>query len=160
MGPLLPDTSYTLVIPQGLLETRDGMESPRIVHVFSTDSVWYARLQRVPFAVVQPGGGVRRGYLFVSEYVNSFNLPAWFSESYPFKVTWDLCLSLKPVRGYVVSWSEDMVKNGAGQGVAAYWMLVELETGVSACSADIVAEEMRGVFECECIDQEEVLVVE
>ena len=114
----------------------------------------------MPFAVVQPGGGVRRGYLFVSEYVNSFNLPAWFSESYPFKVTWDLGLSLKPVRGYVVSWSEDMVKSGAGQGVAAYWMLVELETGVSACSADIVAEEMRGVFECECIDQEEVLVVE
>lgn len=100
------------------------------------------------------------GYLFVSEYVNSFNLPAWFSESHPFKVTWDLGLSLKPVRGYVVSWSEDMVKNGAGQGVAAYWMLVELETDVSACSADIVAEEMRGVFECECIDQEEVLVVE
>ena len=114
----------------------------------------------MPFAVVQPGGGVRRGYLFLSEYVNSFNLPAWFSESHPFKVTWDLGLSLKPVRGYVVSWSEDMVKNGAGQGVAAYWMLVELETGVSACSADIVAEEMRGVFECECIDQEEVLVVE
>lgn len=93
--------------------------------------------------MVQPGGGVRRGYLFVSEYVNSFNLPAWFSESHPFKVTWDLGLSLKPVRGYVVSWSEDMVKNGAGQGVAAYWMLVELETDVSACSADIVAEEMR-----------------
>ena len=79
----------------------------------------------------------------MSEYVNSFNLPAWFSESYPFKVTWDLGLSLKPVRRYVVSWSEDMVKSGAGQGVAAYWMLVELETGVSACSADIVAEEMR-----------------
>ena len=100
------------------------------------------------------------GYLFVSEYVNSFNLPAWFSESHPFKVRWDLWLGLKPLRGYVVSWSEDMVKNGAGQGVAAYWMLVELETDVSACSADIVAEGMRGVFECECIDQEEVLVVE
>ena len=42
VGHLFPDTSYTLVIPQGLLETRDGMESPRIVHVFSTDSVWYA----------------------------------------------------------------------------------------------------------------------
>ena len=40
-----------------------------------------------------------------------------------------------------MSWSEDMVKNGAGQGVAAYCMLVELETDVSACSADIVAEE-------------------
>ena len=39
-------------------------------------------------------------------------------------------------------------------------MLVELETDVSACSADFVAEEMSGVFECECIDQEEVLVVE
>ena len=73
------------------------------------------------------------GYLLVSEYVNSFKLPAWLSESYPFKVRWDLGLSLKPVRGYVVSWSEDMVKNGAGQGVAAYWMLVELETDVSAC---------------------------
>ena len=39
VGELLPDTRYTLVIPQGLLETRDGMELPRIVHVFSTDSV-------------------------------------------------------------------------------------------------------------------------
>ena len=106
-------------------------------------------MQRVPFAVVQPGGGVRRGYLFVSEYVNSFNLPAWFSESHPFKVRWDLWLGLKPLRGYVVSWSEDMVKNGAGQGVAAYSMLVELETDVSACSADFIAEEMSGVFECE-----------
>ena len=89
----------------------------------------------------------------MSEYVNSFNLPASkasFSESYPFKVTWDASLfSLKPLRRYVVSWSEDMVKNGAGQGVAAYWMLVELETDVSACSADFIAEEMSGVFECE-----------
>ena len=75
--------------------------------------------------------------------MNSFKVPAWFSESYPFKVTWDLGLSLKPLRGYMVSWSEDMVKNGAGQGVAAYWMFVELETDVSACSADFVAEEMR-----------------
>ena len=51
--------------------------------------------------MVQPGGGVRRGYLFVSEYVNSFKLPAWLSESHPFKVTWDLGLGLKPVR---VTW--------------------------------------------------------
>ena len=102
--------------------------------------------------MVQPGGGVRRGYLFLSEYVNSFNLPAWFSESYPFKVTWDASLfSLKPLRRYVVSWSEDMVKNGAGQGVAASTAetRVEFETDVSACSADFIAEEMSGVFECE-----------
>ena len=50
MGHLFPDMRYRVVIPQGLLETRDGMESPRIVHVFSTDSVWYAwaRFQAVP----------------------------------------------------------------------------------------------------------------
>ena len=47
----------------------------------------------------------------------------------------------------MVSWSEDMVKNGAGQGVAAYSMFVELETDVSACSADFVAEEMRACVE-------------
>ena len=149
VGHLFPDMRYRVVIPQGLLETREGMESRRILQVFSTDSVWYAwaRLQRVPFAVVQPAGGVRRGYLLVSEYVNSFKVPAWFSESYPFKVTWDLGLSLKPLRGYMVSWSEDMVKNGGGQGVAAYSMFVELETDVSACSADFVAEEMRACVE-------------
>lgn len=79
--------------------------------------------------------------------MNSFKVPAWFSESYPFKGTWDLGLSLKPLRGYMVSWSEDMVKNGAGQGVAAYSMFVELETDVSACSADFVAEEMRACVE-------------
>lgn len=72
--------------------------------------------------------------------MNSFKVPAWFSESYPFKVTWDLGLSLKPLRGYMVSWSEDMVKNGGGQ-------FVELETDVSACSADFVAEEMRACVE-------------
>lgn len=87
----------------------------------------------------------------MSEYVNSFNLPAWFSESHPFKVRWDLWLGLKPLRGYVVSWSKDMVKNGAGQGVAASTAetRVEFETDVSACSADFIAEEMSGVFECE-----------
>ena len=77
--------------------------------------------------------------------MNSFKVPAWFSESYPFKVTWDLGLSLKPLRGYMVSWSEDMVKNGAGQGVAAYSMFVELETDVSACSADFVVHGEDGV---------------
>lgn len=79
--------------------------------------------------------------------MNSFKVPAWFSESYPLKVTWDLGLSLNPLRGYMVSWSEDMVKNGGGQGVAAYSMFVELETDVSACSADFVAEEMRACVE-------------
>lgn len=69
VGHLFPDMRYRVVIPQGLLETREGMESRLILQVFSTDWVWYAwaRLQRVPFAVVQRGGGVRRGYLLVSE---------------------------------------------------------------------------------------------
>ena len=173
VGHLFPDTSYTLLIPQGFLETRDGIESPRIMHVFRTDSVSYApevidaspRFQTVPVDVPislsfnQPVV-FGDGYLFVSEYVNdeyvnSFNLPAskaTFSESYPFKVTWDASLfSFKPLRRYVISWSENMVKNGAGQGVAASTAdtRVEFDTDVSACSPDFIAEQMSGVFECE-----------
>lgn len=42
VGHLFPDMRYRVVIPQGLLETREGMESRLILQVFSTDSVWYA----------------------------------------------------------------------------------------------------------------------
>ena len=41
-GSLVPGHEVRVVIPQGLLETREGMESRRILQVFSTDSVWYA----------------------------------------------------------------------------------------------------------------------
>ena len=44
----------------------------------------------------------------------------------------------------VDSWSLRYERN-----VVGYSMLVELETDVSACSADFIAEEMSGVFECE-----------
>ena len=91
--------------------------------------------------MVQPGGGVRRG-LPVGERVRELVQPAGVVQRVvPVQGEVGLGVGVEAGAGYVVSWSEDMVKNGAGQGVAAYCMLVELETDVSACSADIVAEE-------------------
>lgn len=38
VGLLRSDSSYVMVLPQGLLRTRDFMYSPRITHVFQTES--------------------------------------------------------------------------------------------------------------------------
>lgn len=172
VGHLFPDTQYTLVLPEGFLQTHDGIESPELTHSFFTDKVSFAPrvIDAEPaFQTVPVDASITlkfdqpvvfgAGYLFVSEYVeseyvNSFNIPASkasFGSAFPYAVTWDASLfSFKPQHRYVVSWSEDLVRNAQGQSIAASTAEenVEFETDRSACSPDFIAEKITGTFTC------------
>ena len=172
VGNLFPDTQYTMTITQGLLQTRDGIESPELQHIFFTDTESFAPrvIDAEPaFQTVPVDASIAlkfdqpvvfgAGYLFISEYVendytNAFNVPASaasFSDTFPYTVTWDSSFfSFKPQRRYVISWSEDMVRNAQGQPIAASTAEenVEFETDRNSCSPDFIAEKITGTFSC------------
>ena len=171
---LRPGSSYIVVLPEGLLRSRDGVMSPRLTHVFQTvnESIAPHVIKSYPEHLdsyipldaplrlyfdqpVFPG----TGFVFISEYqegeyVNSYNIPgskAVFKQSFPYEVSWEGYLfTLKPYHTYVVSWSEGVVVNAYDQPIAASTAAetIEFESAKSACSADFLAENSQGVFQC------------
>ena len=174
VGMLRPGSSYIVVLPEGLLRSRDGVMSPRLTHVFQTvnESIAPHVIKSYPEHLdsyipldaplrlyfdqpVFPG----TGFVFISEYqegeyVNSYNIPgskAVFKQSFPYEVSWEGYLfTLKPYHTYVVSWSEGVVVNAYDQPIAASTAAetIEFESAKSACSADFLAENSQGVFQC------------
>lgn len=173
VGMLRSSSSYVLVLPKNLLITKEKIPSPRLTKVFETSSASYAPKlidsfphldDVVPTDVTvelyfdQPVSA-GNGFLFIAEYdgntfVNSYNLPASqavFSDSYPYKMTWDNShYSLKSSHTYVMSWSEGLVKNWNEQVAAASSVEenVRFNTDVSACSANFLAEGIEGAMDC------------
>ena len=179
VGLLRPDASYVLVMPEGVLFTRDRVLSPRLTHLFHTADKSYAPKVINSYPVhmdsyvpldtpvklyfdqpVTAGAG----FVFISEYlegeyVNSYNIPgskAVFSQSYPYEASWEGHLfTLKPHHTYVISWSEDVVRNAYDQPAAASTAseTIEFQSAKSACSADFLAENSYGVFQCTYEDE-------
>lgn len=174
LGLLRPDSSYVVVLPEGLLRSRENVMSPRLTHVFQTSTKSFAphvigsypehldsyvpldAPLRLYFDQPVTFGS---GFVFISEYlggeyVNSYNLPgskAVFSQSFPYEVSWEGYLfTLKPYHTYVISWSEGVVRNAYDEPVAASTAAetIEFESAKSACSADFLAENSHGVFQC------------
>ena len=79
-----------------------------------------------------------------------------FSQSYPYEASWEGHLfTLKPHHTYVISWSEDVVRNAYDQPAAASTAseTIEFQSAKSACSADFLAENSYGVFQCTYEDE-------
>ena len=163
-----------MVLPEGLLQSRDLVLSPRMSHLFHTSLETFAPqvVNTYPeegATMVPLDTPVRlyfdqpvkfgTGFLFISEfygsqYLNSFNLPAskaTYGTTFPYEVSWEGNLfTLKPYHTYVVSWSEGAVLNARDEPLAASTSLetVSFTTGKTACSADFLAENIYGTFEC------------
>lgn len=174
VGLLRSNATYVLVLPEGLLQSREQVQSPRMSHVFQTGLTTYTPQVIRTFpedgsTMVPLDTPVKlyfdqpvkfgNGFLFISEffgekYLNSINLPAskaTFGTTFPFEVSWqDNLFTLKPYHTYVMSWSEGAVLNAKNEPLAASTAMetVSFTTGKSACSADFLAESIYGSFEC------------
>ena len=174
VGLLRSNASYVMVLPEGLLQSRDLVLSPRMSHLFHTSLETFA--PQVVNTYPEEGATMvpldtpvklyfdqpvkfGTGFLFISEfygsqYLNSFNLPAskaTYGTTFPYEVSWEGNLfTLKPYHTYVVSWSEGAVLNARDEPLAASTSLetVSFTTGKTACSADFLAENIYGTFEC------------